>query len=305
MSEPLLFVDTSESNVTVTGNLHVTNHLGIGTVSPDETLDILGSLRVGGDGMLTINERTNSGFDGTARDETIALQTTIDGRTLAQGAVYGHEPRVALALQPDFGYVGVGTVSPVTKLDVAAQHGDITNPMVHFRANRDGASNGDGNVLKLENSGNRSDAELLQCVSSGNDRFIVRANGELAINGTTMSKAPRIVHIDDTLGGCPPTRAAGDIMSYSLVLTRPAYVYVSVTTILIYGGRSDCHIYFGSTLIQSHLTASDDTSWNPVNITAGGTVGAGTTLIRFVSSRANVVGCQNDWGGMQILIFET
>jgi hypothetical protein len=121
MSEPLLFVDTSESNVTVTGNLHVTNHVGIGTVSPDETLDILGSLRVGGDGMLTINERTNSGFDGTARDETIALQTTIDGRTLAQGAVYGHEPRVALALQPDFGYVGIGTVSPVTKLDVGGR----------------------------------------------------------------------------------------------------------------------------------------------------------------------------------------
>jgi hypothetical protein len=127
----------------------------------------------------------------------------------------------------------------------------------------------------------------------------------LAINGTTMSKAPRIVHIDDNVPGCPPGRPAGDIMSYSLVLTRPAYVYVSVTTILIYGGRSDCHIYFGSTLIQSHLTASDDTSWNPVNITAGGTVGAGTTLIRFVSSRANVVGCQGDWGGMQILIFET
>jgi hypothetical protein len=96
-------------------------NVGIGTTSPGETLDILGSLRVGGDGMLTINERTNSGFDGTARDETIALQTTIDGRTLAQGAVYGHEPRVALALQPDFGYVGVGTVSPVTKLDVGGR----------------------------------------------------------------------------------------------------------------------------------------------------------------------------------------
>ena len=36
-------------------------------------IDENGDLRVGGDGMLTINERTNSGFDGTARDETIAL----------------------------------------------------------------------------------------------------------------------------------------------------------------------------------------------------------------------------------------
>ena len=185
MTGALFHVNTSESNVTVTGNLHVINHVGIGTASPGGTLD------------------------------------------------------------------------------VAAQHGDITNPMVHFRANRDGASNGDGNVLKLENSGNRSDAELLQCVSSGNDRFIVRANGELAINGTTMSKAPRIVHIDDLTSGCPPTRPVGDIMSYSLVLTRPAYVYVSVTTILNYSSRSDCEIYFGSTHIQSHLTAADNTGcWN-------------------------------------------
>ena len=79
--------------------------------------------------------------------------------------------------------VGVGTGSPGSTLDVAAQHDDITNPMVHFRANRDGASNGDGNVLKLENSGGRSDAELLQCVSSGNDRFVVKANGNVNISG--------------------------------------------------------------------------------------------------------------------------
>ena len=42
MSEPLLFVDTSESNVTVTGNLHVTNHLGVGTTSPATKLHLLG-----------------------------------------------------------------------------------------------------------------------------------------------------------------------------------------------------------------------------------------------------------------------
>ena len=40
MSEPLLFVDTSESNVTGTGNLHVTNHVGIGTDNPGSLLSV-------------------------------------------------------------------------------------------------------------------------------------------------------------------------------------------------------------------------------------------------------------------------
>ena len=42
MSDPLLFVDTSESNVTITGNLHVTNHVGIGVTTPATELHLLG-----------------------------------------------------------------------------------------------------------------------------------------------------------------------------------------------------------------------------------------------------------------------
>jgi hypothetical protein len=127
----------------------------------------------------------------------------------------------------------------------------------------------------------------------------------LNLNGTTMSKAPRVIHIEDTRSGCPPTWAANTpIMQYSLTLSRTAYVYVSVTTILTYHTRSDCYIYFNNTHQQSHLTAEDSTAWNPVNITAGGSLGAGTHTIKFMCNRANVVGCQGDWGGMQILVFE-
>ena len=128
----------------------------------------------------------------------------------------------------------------------------------------------------------------------------------LDVNGYTMSKPPRVVHIDDSRSGCPPTQAANtNIMEYSLSLARTAYVYVSVTTILVHTSRADCHIYFGSTHQQSHLTAQDNTNWNPVNITAGGTLSAGTTVISFRSNTPNAVGCGSDWGGMQILIFET
>ena len=60
MSDPLLFVDTSESNVTVTGNLHVTNHLGVGTSSPQQNLHVHES----GSGQVVIavtNDTTGGG----------------------------------------------------------------------------------------------------------------------------------------------------------------------------------------------------------------------------------------------------
>ena len=95
-------------------------NLGIGTSSPEETLDIEGSLRVGnGDGMLTINSRSSP-----YGEETVGLQTSIDGRTIRQGspASYGGEGRYGLALQPDGGNVGIGNTVPGVKLDVT---GDI------------------------------------------------------------------------------------------------------------------------------------------------------------------------------------
>jgi hypothetical protein len=80
------------------------------------------------------------------------------------------------------GSVGIGTTSPGATLDVAAQHGEIAEPMVYFRSNRDGDSNGDGNVLKLETGGNRSDVEILDCVAPAGSRFVVKADGNVGIN---------------------------------------------------------------------------------------------------------------------------
>ena len=135
----------------------------------------------------------------------------------------------------------------------------------------------------------------------------IRSSGNLYLNGVTIDRPPaKVIHVDDGRSGCPPAHAANtDIMSYDLTLSRTAYIYVSVTTILNYHSRADCYIYFNSTMMQSHLTASDSTSWNPVNITAGGTLDSGSHTISFRCNRADIVGCGGDWGGMQILVFET
>ena len=92
-------------------------NVGIGNSTPSYKLDVAGSFRVSGgntstfgnDGLLHINSRST-----TYGSETVALQTTIDSRALtaAYPGTYGGESRNVLALQPDGGYVGIGTTSP-------------------------------------------------------------------------------------------------------------------------------------------------------------------------------------------------
>jgi hypothetical protein len=69
----------------------------------------------GYDGILKINSRpTTNGY------ETVALQTTIDGRTDTYSiSGYGGDSRHLLALQPEGGFVGVGTLQPRAKLHVS------------------------------------------------------------------------------------------------------------------------------------------------------------------------------------------
>ena len=235
------------------------------------------------------------------------------------------------------GNVGIGTSSPGAKLHVNGGELRVTNADTAVaRIALYGSSQGTGQVFVgqsaqygggIEYNGDNSpvstgagaDYITLYRVNVGtfdwtarnsyaSNNWEFRGNVKtplLDMNGTTMSKAPRVIHIDDSRSGCPPTQAANTpIMQYSLVLARSAYVFVSVTTILNHTSRADCQIFFGSSLQQSHLTASDSTNWNPVCMTAGGTIGAGTTNIQFRCAVANVVGCQSDWGGMQILVFE-
>ena len=97
-------------------------NVGINDASPSYKLSVNGSFRVhgniatfGSDGLLHINSRTT-----THGSETVALQTTIDGRALSEDdpGTHGGESRNVLALQPDGGYVGIGTTSPGYKLHV-------------------------------------------------------------------------------------------------------------------------------------------------------------------------------------------
>ena len=78
MSEPLLFVDTSESNVTVTGNLHVTGDTRItGDTSVTGPIDVVGDLNIVGNihgKGIVIN--TTQYIDTTDRSTTSTAEQT-------------------------------------------------------------------------------------------------------------------------------------------------------------------------------------------------------------------------------------
>ena len=120
MSDPLLFVDTSESNVTVTGNLHVTNHVGIGTDSPDRLLEVYTGdgtvpgirLRRGAGSAYTDLHHVGVNVPSSGDLEGLAIITS-DGNATTQEVM-----RIC-----GNGNVGVGTNAPDVKLHVGG--GDV------------------------------------------------------------------------------------------------------------------------------------------------------------------------------------
>ena len=76
--------------------------------------------RIGDDGRLDIRSIST-----THGSETVTLQTVIDNNADITG--YGADDRNLMVLQPYLGRVGIGTVSPVAKLQVNYTQGTLSD----------------------------------------------------------------------------------------------------------------------------------------------------------------------------------
>jgi len=219
-----LFVDTAQNqvglnttnplaNLHVNGNTYVHSDLRVGSgIAMNVTSGRITAGSFEGDGSLLENVPGDSGSWVNGTNSNVHLATSTDnvgigmdnpghkldvngdiniatGSTLKVGgtpAVFSNWSVDGSDIYRSSGNVGIGTTTPGATLDVAAQHGEIASPMVHFRSNRDSNSNGDGNVLKLETGGDRSDVEIFECVSPAGSRFVVKANGDVTVPGGAL-----------------------------------------------------------------------------------------------------------------------
>ena len=181
--------------------------VGIGTTSPDEKLDVEGSGRFGIDGKLTINTRTtglarvgNDGFLSGGRfvsygPEIVALQTTIDDKNIGYdiSSYGGGDKRHVLALQPDGGYVGIGTLTASSQLDLSEQ--------IRIR----GGNPGNGKVLTSDANGLATWQKGIPSVSNGlnvnTGANSIRLGGPLVETTTiTQGRFGIVFDQDNTLG---------------------------------------------------------------------------------------------------------
>jgi len=123
--------------------------------------------------------------------------------------------------------------------------------------------------------------------------------------GGSISKAPVVYHVKDPVTGCPPSRAA-DTNLYGIQWTQAAAgaYMVQFGTIGNHSTRFDTRLLYDGSEISRHLTANDNTSWNPVTLNAGGQSDAGQHQIQVQCTVANVIGCGAQWGRMTVWVQE-
>ena len=280
MSEPLLFVDTSESNVTVTGNLHVTNSLHIYKAAAEGTSGLFIEKASGGAGTTAalffgVNAPTEN--PGVAKAAIFYERNLVNGRGDIKfcndavndtNAVTTAAADTRMIIQNN-GNVGIGTVSPDTALHVngiikqTGANWALTNGCVQY-GSKDGTQAGTYAYLN-RSLGSRNNITLTHVNQGGSNtrsRITINTAGKYAIymngfkqTGTSsnsyelqLHKNGGYVHVRAYTGPSTPSGSYQNIGStYTLMdLNLNDYVEVRISNGTFHGNDS---IYFSGHLI--------------------------------------------------------
>jgi hypothetical protein len=107
----------------------------------------------------------------------------------------------------------------------------------------------------------------------------------------------------DTRSGCPP-RAGGNSALVRKDFTVPAKSVIMVTghLIRIHRGRADLHLMVDNRLRDRTLTFTRNRQWEDASVFWSGEVNKGKHSAYLRSPQANIWGCQDAWGDLDIAV---
>ena len=109
--------------------------------------------------------------------------------------------------------------------------------------------------------------------------------------------------VADTRSGCPKPQAANtDTISKTITVAEKSVVMVTGHQIVLYAGRTDVYLLKDSKKVDFTLTYTTSKQWEDAWLYWVGEVSAGTHKFSIQGNRANSLGCEGDWGDLDIIV---
>ena len=156
---------------------------------------------------------------------------------------------------------------------------------------------GAGTGIEVAAGDRNSDTEVFV------DTTITLVDG--GFQASSPGRAPRILRQGDTNGGCPGARGSNvQQMPVTFPLTRPSMVQVKAHNIRYANARADLYLHDGNTVLNQTLTYTSSAQWEAAHLSWSGWMAAGSHTVYARSPRANVWGCGEGLGALEVIIFE-
>jgi len=205
-----LTVDTSTLKVDSTNN-----RVGIGTTSPDVTLDVVGNARfdsVAGNALRLDRVTSGNNIDidfynpiGTA-GVISRIRTDGDGLSNLFGAISFHtgttpdSPTEAMRIDSS-GNVGIGSASPDRKVHIN-EAASATSNFIHMTTVATGASGSNGLLIGIGSAGNAEiwnyEAQPIIFATSSSERMRIDSSGNVLIGKTALDNSTVGVRMNST-----------------------------------------------------------------------------------------------------------
>lgn len=128
---------------------------------------------------------------------------------------------------------------------------------------------------------------------------------KFSVDGSVISRAPRVIRTTDSVSGCPPARPADtDLFTQTFSLDRSASVHITANMTRYATGRADLYLFVDGIRLDLTISSTSILEWQGAIVQWVGVLSPGSHTVSLRSPNDNVWGCGNLWGAINTIIFE-